>query len=130
MNEPLPSPTVPTCAYTPSTTGKGLFGPVLYYDLVRNTRSARIFVLRCGCLLFVVVVLFLVCSSEWGDARLGFMGLLFHPIAVPARETAKFAERFFKIFMVTQVSLVSFSRPYSRQAPLLTRSNGERLTTC
>jgi ABC-type transport system involved in multi-copper enzyme maturation permease subunit len=76
-----------------------LFGPVLYYDVVRAARRGRHVVLRVvylTILLFALAVLF--------AERLGGLGSIFgdpvHPLS--PQEVAQFAEAFFTLFAVVQ----------------------------
>src|SRR5260370_19667277 len=87
-----------------------LFGPVLFYDLVRTGRRTRNILLRCCYALALLFVLYTVYSEHAGnieklrerDYRYLLQGL--NPGAVSleelmAREMAKFAESFFIMFM-------------------------------
>jgi ABC-type transport system involved in multi-copper enzyme maturation permease subunit len=80
-----------------------LFGPVLFYDLVRTARRHRYFLLRT---LYIVFLLILICwmyMAWFDDYRLRRSSL--------AREMADFAETFFYTFMTIQFVLVGLLTP-------------------
>jgi ABC-type transport system involved in multi-copper enzyme maturation permease subunit len=83
-----------------------LFGPVLFYDVVRNSRRARTFVTRCGYLLLLLVFLWSVVGSQIErDTHLSTEGT-----ADPSK-LAALAESFFVTFMLVQLGLAVFLTP-------------------
>jgi ABC-type transport system involved in multi-copper enzyme maturation permease subunit len=76
-----------------------LFGPVLFYDLVRTGRQSRHFIIRGVYALFLLFILSSVYLSE-------------HPSSsMPGREAARFAEQFFSTFMTVQLVVVALLTP-------------------
>jgi ABC-type transport system involved in multi-copper enzyme maturation permease subunit len=81
-----------------------LFGPVLFYDLIRITRRSRYFWLRfvyAGALALVVYWQY----SEWFGSRAR------SPAPFASKDMAVFAEQFFNKFMVLQFLLVCVLTP-------------------
>jgi ABC-type transport system involved in multi-copper enzyme maturation permease subunit len=76
-----------------------LFGPVLFYDLVRMARRSRYFLVRSLYALFLLLVL----------AQVGFSVRESGPM--PAREAAQAALGFFFTFMVVQIAVTAFLTP-------------------
>jgi ABC-type transport system involved in multi-copper enzyme maturation permease subunit len=80
-----------------------VFGPVLFYDLVRSARRGRTYLVRCAylvCLLIGLSLLYL----NWDR----------HPYnrgPLRSREAAEFAEAFFGTFMLVQFGLVVLLTP-------------------
>ena len=86
-----------------------LLGPVLFYDLVRQARRGRTFVLRGAYALALLVVLFLV-YSEFVHRR-DLWDSLFHPVEVGIQELAEFGARFFWTFLAVQFATVFLLTP-------------------
>jgi ABC-type transport system involved in multi-copper enzyme maturation permease subunit len=83
-----------------------VFGPVLFYDLLRATRRGRYALLRCiyGAALLVMLFLFYSrwCGSIWG---------VFDMDSIQRHEAARFAEEFFYVFVGVQLLLVLVLTP-------------------
>jgi ABC-type transport system involved in multi-copper enzyme maturation permease subunit len=80
-----------------------LFGPVLFYELVRLARRGRHALFRSLYALVLLLLLFLVYSEvETANAHEG---------RLPARQLAAFGTGFFSIFMVTQFLAVVLLTP-------------------
>lgn len=83
-----------------------LFGPVLFYDLVRTSRRTRYIVLRCLYIAFLLALLLWVYSLWFLENRqrspAGYL---------PSRDTAAFAESFFFTLMVVQFVVVVLLTP-------------------
>jgi ABC-type transport system involved in multi-copper enzyme maturation permease subunit len=79
-----------------------LFGPVLFYDLLRIARRNRYAVLRVGYAVFLLVTLLLVYLNFHEDAWRG---------EIQARQMAQFAESFFFTFMSIQFTTVCLLTP-------------------
>src|SRR5438034_6096496 len=77
-----------------------LFGPVLFYDLIRTARRSRYFVIR---IIYALVLLFLLCSVylNYRDADW----------RVPADRMADAAAAFFATFMYVQFTVVVLLTP-------------------
>ncbi|HKI36361.1 MAG TPA: ABC transporter permease subunit [Gemmataceae bacterium] len=82
-----------------------LFGPVLFYDLVRLARQGRTFLLRGTYVLALLVVLFLVSSSYIDRDD------LFREARVDMQELARFASAFFLTFLGVQLGAVFVLTP-------------------
>jgi len=74
-----------------------LFGPVLFYDLVRLARQGRTFVLRGAYVLALLIVLFVVYSRR--------------PVEVGIQELADFGSGFFVTFLGVQFGTVFLLTP-------------------
>jgi ABC-type transport system involved in multi-copper enzyme maturation permease subunit len=86
-----------------------LFGPVLFYDLVRTARRGRSFLLRGAYALALLVVLFLVYASH--VRRDGGLGALFGEVRVGIQELADFGSGFFLTFLGVQFAAVFLLTP-------------------
>ena len=84
-----------------------LFGPVLFYDLVRNARRARTYLTRCGYLLLLLFFLVTVVGPKFPSYRGGAA----RAIGQSSREMARLAEEFFATFMGVQFCLAVFLTP-------------------
>ncbi|MCI0376091.1 MAG: ABC transporter permease subunit [Gemmataceae bacterium] len=76
-----------------------LFGPVLFYDIVRAGRRGRYFLLRClyaGLLLFILFIVWLNTSHTRGANH---------------QSAAQFAETYFETFMLVQLIAVCLLTP-------------------
>ncbi len=82
-----------------------LFGPVLFYDLVRTARQGRTFLLRVAYALALLAALFFIYSTylEPGD--------LFGETRVGMQELARFGTRFFLTFLGLQFGAVFVLTP-------------------
>lgn len=86
-----------------------LFGPVLFYDLVRTARRGRNFLLRGAYALALLVVLFLVYATYVsGD---GPLDTLFGDVRVGIQELADFGSGFFLTFLGVQFGAVFLLTP-------------------
>jgi ABC-type transport system involved in multi-copper enzyme maturation permease subunit len=77
-----------------------LFGPVLFYDMVRSARRGRYIILRClyaGLLLFFLLTVWLNTGSS--------------AVRNDRREAARLAENFFETFMAVQLVAVILLTP-------------------
>lgn len=79
-----------------------LFGPVLFYDLLRTARRGRFFLLRCGYAIFLLLTLFSVYGNFHEDVWSG---------SIRASQMAQFAESFFYTFMSIQFVVVALLTP-------------------
>jgi ABC-type transport system involved in multi-copper enzyme maturation permease subunit len=82
-----------------------LFGPLLFYELVRLARRGRYALLRCLYALFLLWMLYLVYTNYIERAALRNGGQL------QAREMAALGASFFMVFMVTQFLTVGLLTP-------------------
>lgn len=98
--------------------GARLFGPVLFYDLIRLARQNRFFLLRCGYAFALALVLYWAYIEFWD--RWGFMqarlyrgqsGALAFSGSPTAAAMAELAEWFFYTFMIVQFSAVFLLTP-------------------
>ncbi len=86
-----------------------LFGPVFWFDLVRTTRRGRYALLRCAYLALLLLALFQFYHTfSWGR---GTRPALFEGGALGAHDLTAFAEGFFNVFMLVQVSAVLVLTP-------------------
>src|SRR5207244_3797186 len=76
-----------------------LFGPVLFYDMVRTARRSRYILMR---LLYANLLLAILCSM--------FFSREVH-LRAHQREIAVLAESFFSVFMIVQIVLVAVMTP-------------------
>lgn len=83
-----------------------LFGPVLFYDLIRSTRRGRYAVLRCLYAAALLVMLFLF-YSRWTNTILDVMSVQ----GIDRTKAAQFAEEFFHGFMTLQFIAVVLLTP-------------------
>src|SRR5207302_861381 len=81
-----------------------LFGPVLFYDLVRNARRTRTFVTRCGYLLLLLLILWSVVGSHVESHH--YPNGMQQGTADP-KEMAALAEAFFVTFMGVQLGFAA-----------------------
>jgi ABC-type transport system involved in multi-copper enzyme maturation permease subunit len=79
-----------------------LFGPVLFYDLVRIARRSRYIFLRIAYAALLLLILWTTYAS--------FMDR-YHNTAVPAQEMAKVAGTFFFYFLIAQLAVVVLLTP-------------------
>jgi ABC-type transport system involved in multi-copper enzyme maturation permease subunit len=86
-----------------------LFGPVLFYDLVRNARRTRTYVLRCGYLALLLLFLWSVVGSQ--IERRHYYRDEVTSSSIDPQEMAALAEAFFATFMAVQFFLVVFLTP-------------------
>jgi ABC-type transport system involved in multi-copper enzyme maturation permease subunit len=104
-----------------------LFGPVLFYDLVRNARRARTYVTRSAYLALLLLFLWAIVGSQAGRAHYYPAGMSTREQAEEvARETAALAESFFYTFLGVQFALAVFLTP-AYVAPAITEEK-ERKT--
>jgi ABC-type transport system involved in multi-copper enzyme maturation permease subunit len=104
-----------------------LFGPVLFYDLVRNARRARTYVTRSAYLALLLLFLWAVVGSQVGRPHYRPGGMSTREQAEQiARETAALAESFFYTFLSVQFALAVFLTP-AYVAPAITEEK-ERKT--
>jgi ABC-type transport system involved in multi-copper enzyme maturation permease subunit len=82
-----------------------LFGPVLFYDLVRSARQSRTFLLRGTYAFALLVVLFLVYSDHINHDD------LFGEAHVDTQELTRFASGFFLTFLSVQFGAVFLLTP-------------------
>jgi ABC-type transport system involved in multi-copper enzyme maturation permease subunit len=88
-----------------------LFGPVLFYDLVRTARRSRAFLLRSVYAASLLVMLFF-CYSDWfGGSILFQTDVFFGANTLPPGEVARFAEDFFTNFLLVQLGMVFLLTP-------------------
>lgn len=78
-----------------------LFGPVLFYDLVRIARRGRYTLLRIA----YAILLFLVLWSTYASFTDHFSG------SIPAQEMSKVASTFFFYFLIAQLAVVVLLTP-------------------
>ena len=76
-----------------------LFGPVLFYDMVRTARRSRFVFMRMLYAILLLTILWVIFRS----AR--------HDIRANQRDTAILAETFFSVFMCVQLGLVVLLTP-------------------
>jgi ABC-type transport system involved in multi-copper enzyme maturation permease subunit len=81
-----------------------LFGPVLFYDLIRMTRRGRYFIVR-GAYVGALAILLYWQYTEW------FGSVLAQRKALDSKLMAAFAAQFFNKFMVLQFLLVGLLTP-------------------
>ena len=79
-----------------------LFGPVLFYDLVRTARRGRYILLRIAYGLLLLFVLW----STYASFSEGFRGN-----SIPAQEISKVASTFFFYFLIAQLAVVVLLTP-------------------
>lgn len=84
-----------------------LFGPVLFYDMVRTARQNRYLFVR---LLYACVLLAILCVIFFMATERGIRDRPFTRDAA-AREAALLAESFFGVFMIVQLILVGLLTP-------------------
>ena len=76
-----------------------LFGPVLFYDMIRTARRSRYLVMRVA---YVCLLLFILCMMFW-SMELDHRG--------NRRDAAVVAETFFAVFMFVQLGIVILLTP-------------------
>src|SRR5258708_284776 len=79
-----------------------LFGPILWYDLVRTSRRIRTYLVRVGYLLVLLAVLGMFYLNAWPWYRAGRM---------LNSEIARFAEEFCYTFLIAQFVLMVLLTP-------------------
>jgi len=88
-----------------------LFGPVLFYDMVRMSRRSRYLVLRCLYILILLAVLYSVYQSfAWTAAMVSWSMATKYPTATPA-DLARFGEMFFGYFLLAQYVVILLITP-------------------
>jgi len=89
-----------------------LFGPVLFYELIRSARSARIPIFRIVYALTLLLTSFLVyiqyAAGEGADASIS---AVFEGARVESNRMADFAQTFFLVFLALQIGLVFILTP-------------------
>ena len=80
-----------------------LFGPMLWYDLVRTGRRVRTYLIRGAYLLILLAVLWMLYLNAWPHA--GYRG------APLNSQIARFAESFLYTFLTTQYVLMVLLTP-------------------
>src|SRR5947209_14783386 len=85
-----------------------LFGPVLYYDLVRTSRTGQPIAHRCAYAVALAIMLGLVYFNWFPRAS---WHELFRPEALSQQERARFANAFFTSFMTLQIVVVALITP-------------------
>ncbi len=88
-----------------------LFGPVLFYDLVRGARRARTYITRCGYLALLLFFLWSVVGSQMERAVYYQEGNAYGPGRPDPKQMAALAEAFFATFMGVQFGLALFLTP-------------------
>jgi ABC-type transport system involved in multi-copper enzyme maturation permease subunit len=88
-----------------------LFGPVLFYDLVRGARRSRTYLTRCGYLALLLFFLWSVVGSQMERTVYRPQGNGYGPDPMAVREMAALAEAFFGTFMGVQFGLAVFLTP-------------------
>jgi len=78
-----------------------LFGPVLFYDMIRSARRGRFVLVRCG---YAGLLLFFLCCIWLNTGRRAGFGNDRH-------EAAQLAEAFFETFMAVQLLAVAVLTP-------------------
>jgi ABC-type Na+ efflux pump permease subunit len=79
-----------------------LFGPVLFYDLVRIARRSRYVFLRIAYALLLLLILWATYASFYDR---------YNNVSVPASEMSKVASTFFFYFLMAQLSVVLLLTP-------------------
>ena len=87
-----------------------LFGPVLWYDLVRTSRQGRAFLLRAAYLL-VLLFVFLLLYAEWMGGADGPWGLLTGSMRIAREDEKRFASSVFELFFAVQLGAVFLLTP-------------------
>jgi ABC-type transport system involved in multi-copper enzyme maturation permease subunit len=75
-----------------------LFGPVLFYDMIRSARRGRYVLVRCA---YAGLLLFFLCCA-WASS---------HGYSMGRQEAARLAESFFETFMAVQLVAVGLLTP-------------------
>jgi ABC-type transport system involved in multi-copper enzyme maturation permease subunit len=89
-----------------------LFGPVLFYDLLRTTRRGRHVWLRCMYAGLLLAALFWIYASWFaGTSQRQGLAALFVDASLPAHELPEFAGDFFATFMTVQFLAVIVLTP-------------------
>lgn len=94
-----------------------LFGPVFYYDLIRQSRRSGAMLVR---LLYLVALFLMLWLAErsWGR---------YHEGTMPAGELARFVETFFSVFLAVQFFLVVLLTPAWTAGALTEEKEGQTL---
>jgi ABC-type transport system involved in multi-copper enzyme maturation permease subunit len=87
-----------------------LFGPVLFYDMIRTARRTRYIILRCLYAGFLMIVLFWVYANWVGPHANGLWDFLVGG-SIPSKQMVNFAESFFYTFMVIQFVTIALLTP-------------------
>src|SRR5687767_5130981 len=87
-----------------------VFGPILFYDLIRLARRGRYFLVRCCYALLLFLILYVVYIQFMDDTIRRMQNRPAGP-AARAAEMAEFAEWFFYTFMVVQFGCVFLLTP-------------------
>ncbi len=96
-----------------------LFGPVLFYDLLRLARRGRYILLRCLYVILLLALVWWVHQSHFGhrmemeSLRLQLEGRRMAAYEASAQQIARFAEHFFGVFMAVQFLLILIVTPAS-----------------
>ncbi len=98
-----------------------LFGPVLFYDLLRMSRRGRYILLRCLYVILLLALVWWVYQAHFGyraahtpnDPRLWMEGGARVNYEASAQQIARFAEHFFGVFMAVQFLLIVIVTPAS-----------------
>lgn len=91
--------------------GRGsLFGPVLFYELLRTGRRGRYVAVRFIYGFLLLVVLFSVYTS-WLPLKMNGIGEFFAAGALPSRDLTRFSASFFAVFMLIQFAAVLLLTP-------------------
>ena len=84
-----------------------LFGPVFFYEVVRNARRSRTYSMRCGYLLLLLLFLFIVVAPRVPSPSNNYR----RNTRVETRAMAAVAESFFATFMSVQFGLIVLLTP-------------------
>jgi ABC-type transport system involved in multi-copper enzyme maturation permease subunit len=98
-------------------TAARVFGPVLFYDLLRTTRGGQCFSLRSLYGFLLLVILLLLYLSWFGGGRRGPMRAL-TGTTMAVREVPRFATHFFVAFLGVQYGLVLLLTPVTAASAL------------
>jgi ABC-type transport system involved in multi-copper enzyme maturation permease subunit len=90
--------------------GRGLLGPVFFYDLVRAARGGRSVVLRCLYLAILLAALFLLYWQSFGRGS-GGLWEVWTTAAIQRSKLADFTDAFFWQFMTVQFAVVVLLTP-------------------
>jgi ABC-type transport system involved in multi-copper enzyme maturation permease subunit len=90
--------------------GRGLLGPVFFYDLVRSARGGRSVILRCVYLAILLAALFLLYWQSFGTGSAGLWEV-WTAAAIQRSKLADFTDAFFWQFMTVQFAAVVVLTP-------------------
>jgi ABC-type transport system involved in multi-copper enzyme maturation permease subunit len=90
--------------------GRGLLGPVFFYDLVRAARGGRSVILRCAYLAILLATLFLLYWQSFGTGNGGLWDV-WTAAAIQRSKLADFTAAFFWQFMTVQFAAVVVLTP-------------------